>query len=154
MHIPNSQVFNQVLANYTKGSDYIWNELPVLVTFESDWEKAKAILGEIAQEQTSGIQISAEESFRKAAGRYMLQYGKLSSIVYTSVEDSGVLLTIRYLCEPRKRRQSTQDIWEAILRHFAPHEDIDFAYPTKRFYDNRLEGKRADLPGLLGKDRQ
>jgi hypothetical protein len=61
--------------------------------------------------------------------------------VYTSVKDSGVLLTIRHLCDPRKRRTVTEAIWEEILSEFARCPDIDFAYPTRRWYDNRAEGK-------------
>ena len=44
IHIPNGKVFKEVLANYSKGFQYIWNEIPVLVTFESNWKKAKEIL--------------------------------------------------------------------------------------------------------------
>ena len=55
--------------------------------------------------------------------------------VYTKVEDSGILLTIRYLCNPRKRRITSQLIWEDILDEFSKNKDIDFAYPTTRFYD-------------------
>jgi len=74
----------------------------------------------------------------------MLSIPEFSSIVYTSVQDSGVLLTIRYLCEPQRRRDSGQAIWEDILKEFAQRADIDFAYPTQRFYDYRLEGERGN----------
>ncbi|MEJ2348207.1 MAG: mechanosensitive ion channel family protein [Anaerolineales bacterium] len=148
LHIPNGMIFTHVLANYTKGSQYIWNEIPVLVTFESNWKKAKQLLQDIAREHSEELVESAEESFRNAAKRYMLHYGTLTSIVYTSVKASGVLLTIRYLCEPRKRRDSTQTVWEAILEVFGQHADIDFAYPTQRFYDYSREGDRQELSSL------
>ena len=48
LHIPNGMIFTSGVANYTHGPDYIWNEIPVLITFESDWEKAKGLLQEIA----------------------------------------------------------------------------------------------------------
>lgn len=140
LHVPNGMIFTNVLANYTKASRYIWNEIPVLVTFESDWQKAKKILDEIARQQTEQITQEAEESFKEASKQYLLQYGTLTSIVYTSVLDSGVLLTIRYLCEPRKRRTSSAGIWEAILEAFALIPEIDFAYPTQRFYNYPVEG--------------
>lgn len=150
LHIPNGMVFTQVLANYTKASDYIWNEIPVLVTFESDWQKAKQILGDIAGEHSEKMVASAEQSFRKAGNRYMLQYGTLTSTVYTSVRESGVLLTVRYLCEPRKRRDSTQTVWEAVLNAFAEHDDIEFAYPTRRLYSRTVEKYGLEASSISG----
>lgn len=144
LHVPNGMVFNNVLANYTKGSRYIWNEIPVLVTFESDWRAAKNILERIAHDHTEHIDQEAEASFKKASKQYLLRYGTLGSIVYTSVLDSGVMLTIRYLCEPRQRRTSSAKIWESILEEFALQPNIDFAYPTQRFYNYAVEGNPGD----------
>jgi hypothetical protein len=62
------------------------------------------------------------------------------------VADSGVLLTIRYLCSPRQRRGTAEAIWEEVLEAFAQEDGIDFAYPTYRYYDNRLEGKPGTRP--------
>jgi small-conductance mechanosensitive channel len=149
VHIPNGRVFTETLANYSRGFQHIWEEIPVLVTFESDWEKAKGILSEIARTQTEHLSQGAQDGIKKASQRFMIFYEKLTPIVYTSVVDSGVLLTLRFLCEPRRRRSSTEAVWEAILRAFADCPDIDFAYPTTRFYDNRGEGKpqaRAESP--------
>jgi len=79
----------------------------------------------------------------------MIFYTHLTPTVYTSVADSGVLLTIRYMCEPTRRRTSAQEIWEDILTKFAAHDDIDFAYPTTRFYRNPVEGKPGARAALL-----
>ena len=57
------------------------------------------------------------------------------------VDECGILLTIRYLCEPRKRRTTEEVLWENILREFKKCDDIDFAYPTMRRYINSEEGK-------------
>jgi small-conductance mechanosensitive channel len=78
----------------------------------------------------------------------MIFYNTLSPNIYTSVKDSGVLLTIRYICEPRKRRATEHVIWEDILKAFAKHEDIDFAYPTQRFYFNQEMSKSSTLKDL------
>ena len=60
--------------------------------------------------------------------------------------ENGVRLTIRYLCEPRKRRSSASAIWEELLNELKQHDDIDFAYPTQRFYNNPAEGKPSTRP--------
>ncbi len=144
IHVPNGKVFTEATANYNKGFQHIWNEIPVLVTFESDWEKAKAILTEIAHRCAENLSTTAQQHLRESAQKYMIFYSKLTPVVYTSVLDSGILLTIRYLTAPRNRRDSNQEIWEAILREFAHCDDIDFAYPTQRFFHSPTEGK----PGM------
>jgi small-conductance mechanosensitive channel len=134
IHVPNGKVFQDTVANYSQGLQYLWNEIPVLVTFESDWEQAKHLLQKIANRHADHLSASSVEArLREAAQKYMIVYTKLTPIIYTSVQESGILLTIRYLCEPRQRRTTEQAIWEDILRTFAQHDQISFAYPTQRF---------------------
>ena len=149
LHVPNGIVFTEVLANYTKGFQYIWDEIPVLVTFESNWKKAKQLLSEIVELHGRKAAEAAPNKVERAGEKFLISYSKLTPIVYTSVVDSGVLLTMRYLCDPRERRATAQEIWEAILEAFGACDDIDFAYPTQRFYHNVSEGKleaRAEPP--------
>ena len=141
VHIPNGIVFLEPQANYTAGFQYIWNEIPVLVTFESDWQKAKQILTNIVNNHGVLLSNEAEKQIKEAAKKFLIFYSKLTPIVYTSVKDSGVMLTMRYMCNPRERRVIEEKIWEDILKEFARHKDIDFAYPTQRFYNNLQEGK-------------
>lgn len=132
IHIPNGAVFTQQLANYTRGFEYIWNEIPVLITFESDWKRAKRILQSIVESYAASQDTSVEDKIREASKRYLIVYANLKPIVYTRIEESGVLLTLRYLCNPRKRRDSENTIHEAILAAFSGEAGIDFAYPTRR----------------------
>jgi hypothetical protein len=58
------------------------------------------------------------------------------------------------MCDPRKRRSSEQAMWEDILRAFAEQANIDFAYPTQRFYHRWVEarqvsGGRRDGSGMV-----
>ena len=139
IHIPNGRVFTENLANYGAGFRYIFNELPVLVTFESNWKKAKKILEKIAEKHTSHIVKVARTKYEESAKLFMMPKTDFNSKVYTRVEDSGINLTIRFLCNPRKRRISAQGIWEDVLNQFSEEKDIDFAYPTIRYYDNQKE---------------
>ncbi len=148
IHIPNGKVFTETQANYTQGFSHLWNEIKVLVTFESDWEKAKTILDDIINKHTSQYTAAAKAQLIEASKKFMIFYNTLSPNIYTSVKDSGVLLTIRYICEPRKRRATEHVIWEDILRSFAKHEDIQFAYPTQRFYLENDESKSAPIKDL------
>ena len=118
VHIPNSQVIKEKTANYHSGFRYIWNEIPVLVTFESDWRKTRKILEDIAKEKIEHCSSSAEREIHRAASQYMVYFNKLTPAVYLSAKDSGVLFTIRYIVDPRQRRGTEQILWEAILEEF------------------------------------
>lgn len=141
LHVPNSLILTDVVANYTRGFEFIWNEIPVMITFESNWEKAKGILSSIAEKHAIPLTQEAEKRIKEASKQFMIFYKTLTPAVYTAVGDSGILLTVRFLVDPRRRRTSTQSIWEDILRAFHACDDIDFAYPTQRFYNNVTEGK-------------
>ncbi len=149
IHVPNGKVLTEVVANYSRGFQYIWNEVPVMVTFESNWRKAKQILHRIAETESEATSEKAHRGVEEASQKFLISYSKLTPTVYTSVGANGVVLTIRYLCMPRGRRGSTQAVWEQILDAFTECDDIDFAYPTQRLYYNASEGKPgARAPGI------
>ena len=62
----------------------------------------------------------------------MIYYNNFTPIVYTTVEPSGVNLTMRFLCDPRTRREIENNIWEEVLEYIASHDQVDLAYPTSR----------------------
>ncbi len=144
IHIPNGTIFTQAQSNYSSGFKFIWNEIGVLVTFESNWGKAKDLMEEIVSEHAKELSADAEKRIIEASKKYMIFYQYLTPIVYTSVKDSGIMLTMRYICDPRKRRITENDIWEDLLKAFSTFEDIEFAYPTHRFFTRKDE--KGDSP--------
>jgi small-conductance mechanosensitive channel len=141
--LPNGSVFQHTLINYTHGFEPIWDELAVVLSFESDWRRAKRLLEGINTELTSSYGQEAEQQLRDTAGEHFIQYGALNPAVYTSVKENGVCLTLRYLVPPRERRGMNEKLWEAILDAFEKEPNIQFAYPTTRFMEHPLEAKAA-----------
>ncbi len=132
IYIPNSRVFTSSYINYNRGFSYIWNEIPVLITFESNWKKTREILEEILEHPDFQLSKSAERKIRANSKRYLIHYTHLTPKVYLSKRDSGVLLTMRYLSSPRKRRGTEDLIWSEILTKFDQNPDINLAYNTAR----------------------
>lgn len=145
IHIPNGTVFTQSQANFSSGFKFIWNEIPVLVTFESNWRKARDILQQIVDLHAEDLSADAEKKIIEASKKYMIFYQYLTPIVYTSVKESGILLTLRYICDARKRRVTEHEIWEDVLKAFAAQKEIEFAYPTQRFYTRQSEKDDSPL---------
>lgn len=141
IHIPNGKVFTEPLANYSQGIEFIWHEVSVQITYESNWEKAKDILKQLVEKHFMHHTYEAERQTAEASKEYLPIALTLNPNVYISVEQYCIRLTMRYLCHPRKRRSTEQVLWEEVLREFSKNADISFAYPTTRFYNQPTEGK-------------
>lgn len=132
VHIPNAKVFQSPLANYSQGSDFLWHEVEIVVTFESDWRKAKDILQDIADRLANHLAPLADSQMRQASSRFFLAVGTLTPKVYTRLRREGVGLTVRYLTPVRRRRTGEEELVETMLEAFDGEPDIQLAYPTQR----------------------
>ncbi|REL38880.1 mechanosensitive ion channel family protein [Rhodohalobacter sp. SW132] len=146
IHIPNHLVLRDPIANYTSDFEFIWNEIEVIFTFETNWRKAKSIIEKITNDHLKDYVNDAEQQIRRATKSYLIHYRNLTPIVYTDVVDDGIKMTIRHLSNPRSRRGINQMIWEDVLDAVANENDIDFAYKTVRIYQNQIEGKEKLKP--------
>jgi len=145
IHVPNARVFQYPQANYTQGFQYIWNEISVMVTFESNYKKTAKIVKNILNKVAGPLGEGATLEFEEARKRFLILTGTVAPKVYTNIADSGVNLTMRYLVPARKRRDSEHQIWEMILDRFEKHPDIQLAYPTTRIY---FEKERLDAQSV------
>ena len=133
IHVPNGKVFSEQVSNYTEGFPYIWDEIAVLVTFESDWRAAERLVAEALSEHAPDATDPAiANSIRQAGHQYLIRYRYLSPTTYVSVEDSGVEIHGRYLVGVRSRRSVKDALWRALLDGIAADASIDLAYPTQR----------------------
>lgn len=132
VHVPNSALFKGPVFNFTKGFEFLWSEIKIIVTFESNWRKAEEIMIRHARAESEEISKEVASRIRKMAEEYMIFYEKLSPIVYTKIMDNGVELSLRFLTEVKKRRYSEDKLNRVILDDFGKEPDIAFAYPTYR----------------------
>ncbi|MCK5015193.1 MAG: mechanosensitive ion channel [Candidatus Omnitrophica bacterium] len=132
VNFPNSFVFKHANYNYSRGFEFIWHEMPILLTFESDWKRGKEIMMSHAKNLAEGLEDQVSRKIDAMRNRYMIYYGKLTPIVYVNIKDSGVELTLRYLIEAKKRRSAQDQLCQAILNDFMKEPNVDFAYPTYR----------------------
>ncbi|MCB1245805.1 MAG: mechanosensitive ion channel [Acidimicrobiia bacterium] len=133
VHVPNGSLFKHPTANFTEGFFHIWHEIPILVTFESDWRRAEALI----RDAIGPLTISEEELRRhqriaSSTRDYLISFKELGPAVYVSTRESGVLLTARLLVEARGRRGVEDAFWRSLLDAFADEPTVELAYPTGR----------------------
>lgn len=132
VNIPNSFVFKNPNFNYNRGFEFIWNEIPIILTFESDWHRGKEIMLAHGQRIAEGLEDTVKRKIDRMTSQYMIYYEKFTPIVYTDIKDNGVRLTLRYLTEAKRRRSTTDELCQAILNDFEKEPTVNLAYPTFR----------------------
>jgi len=132
VNVPNSAVFKKEYFNYSRGFEFIWNEIKVLVTFESDWKRAEEIMLAHANVQAEGMADVVKRKIDRMTMRYLIFFDKLTPIVYVNIKDSGVELTLRYLTNALQRRTTQDALCRQILDDFDKEQKVNFAYPTFR----------------------
>jgi small-conductance mechanosensitive channel len=153
VHIPNGKVFTDPQANYSMGFSYIWNEQTIYITLTSDFKKAKAILLDILNSHLKDELKLAEKAFRKAKHDHLIVYKQFTPMIYTDITQRGIQLSMRYLCNPKKRRMLNHAITESILERLGPEDNIRIAYPTStvmlhqdQVHPSTNPGKRPQNP--------
>ena len=148
LHIPNSVVFTQNIANYQQGFPYLWHEIEVPITYQSDWRKARDILKDLAFEKTVEIRKEQSEVIERLSqsSDYLIRFKHLTPIVYLKKSDYALVLTVRFCVCPRERRSCESEFWEGILDAFAQAEGVELAYPTQVISLSSADGSDRNLP--------
>lgn len=142
VHVPNGLLFNTPMANYTEGFPFVWHEVVVLVTFESDWKLAeKIVLEAIETHAPDPKEAGALADLERASMQYYIQFRHLTPTTYVRADDSGVRVTGRMLVRARTRRGVESAVWRDILDRFAAEPTVELAYPTVRYYQHGEGGE-------------
>ena len=118
--LPNSYVFTKDIKNLTKGFKYVWNELSIKVKLDSDLVSNKKELYRIVNSLDSvKTIINKMRDEKNILGTYnKVYFNKYDPIIYTEIKDNYVLLTIRYLIDPKKGRIVESVIWNKIYESY------------------------------------
>lgn len=111
--IPNATLFQQIIYNFNFETNRLLDEVPVLITYESDYDQAERILLESAKEIAKDtIRESGQEPYVRA-----------------ELADSGIRLRLRYQTLAMERQRISSEIVYQIIKKFNQTDKVEFAYP-------------------------
>ncbi|RKU27385.1 hypothetical protein C6497_11600 [Candidatus Poribacteria bacterium] len=110
--IPNAILFGQTITNFTLEEEYILVEVPVRITFESNWQDAERILVNAAKVVTADVISDVNED----------------PFIRAELFDAGIMMRLRYKCRPVDRASSLSDIVKIIFHEFSKNENVEFCY--------------------------
>lgn len=126
--IPNSLVFTQPLTNYSRSVNHVWNRIDIVLTPESRWEEAEQLALGIAKQHHTELSTGARQRLRE--NNESIVFSESSPSVATMVRDGKMIVTVRYLCRPRRRHATEQAFWRDLLKELDGREDVALALST------------------------
>lgn len=146
--VPNSLVLQTSIFNYTRDFEYIWDEVTVSMSYESDLLFTKATVLKATHQILGDTMVEPIRRYKEILKKSKLDY-RISEEpeVFITFEDSWVNLNLRYLVPARERRGTKNDILENIFTEFAKAENaarIKPVYPRSQIQQIDKSGMPKD----------
>lgn len=143
LQFPNAQVFGAGVFSYTRDFPYIWDEVALDITYESNLDAATKIMLDAAGKYTRDFMTGAQEKLRRMQEYFLVPDFELKPQVYVNVTTNWVGLTMRYLVDPKKRRSASSFLYRAIFDELRRRDDIEIGTDTSQVtYKSADESKR------------
>lgn len=128
--VPNSMIFGTPIINYTLHLAYIWDEIMLPITYQSNMQAATQILLQAGEEYTRQFLQGAERDLARMQREFLVPTLELKPAVYLKVTSNWLQLTMRYVVDPRKRRVSSNFIFQMVFQELSQRNDIHIASET------------------------
>lgn len=120
--MPNGVVLSKSIINYTKDHSFIWDEITLPLTYESDWREAAKAFENIARKETERYVADAEKQMAAIMQKYYFSARAVEPAVFVTVTDNWIALSIRYITDARHRREIKSELHQLIKAHIEASE--------------------------------
>jgi len=128
--VANRQVWVNSVYNFTQHWGYLWDEITLPITYESDWQRATELMLEHGQTYTAELQADAEAKLSMMLDRYPLKDTKVEPTLYLAMTDNWIELTLRFVVDAQERRKVKGQLHQDLLQHFQAEDNISVASMT------------------------
>ncbi len=128
--MPNGFILTGTIQNYTRDFDFIWDEMTIPITYDSDWKEATQKILEIIKRETKDAINNAQKTMEKIEGKYYFTKRSLEPSIFLSLTDNWITFGIRYVTDVRSRRELHNRLGRLILEEIAQSEKIKIASTT------------------------
>lgn len=114
--VPNGTILGNAVNNYTKDHSFIWDEISLPITYDSDWRSLVDKFTRIAKQETAVIEAEAERQMAAIMEKYYFSKRAVEPIVYMTLTDNWIELSVRYITDVRQRRGVRSKLNELFLK--------------------------------------
>jgi small-conductance mechanosensitive channel len=112
--ISNAFVFKGPIKNYSMDFPFVWDELNILVTFDSDIEMAKKLVMEVSTELLSDYTKASKTQWDEMVAHYYIENATIDPTIAVRLTDNWVELNLRYITDYKLRRLTQHQLFNEI----------------------------------------
>jgi small-conductance mechanosensitive channel len=116
--VTNAKVFDDAVYNYSRDFPYIWDEMSLPVSYNSNWTAARQILLDAAKKHAANITQLSEASLTILDKRFALNRAELEPSVFIRLTDNWIELSLRFLVQTHGVREVKSRMSADILAGF------------------------------------
>ena len=118
--VSNAFIFKEPLFNYSRHLHYIWDEIKLPISYESDWQQAVTIMTAAVAQQPLYQELlpRAQEERRRARRQFAIKITPLEPRVFVRLTDNWIELGLIYPVDTDSRRVFRSEISQRILAEF------------------------------------
>ena len=116
VRVANSAVFKEPVFNYSADFPFLWDEITLPVRYGSDWQHARQMLENVANEICGEFAALSHEAWEIAVKKYLLEPAAVEPVVTLIANDNWLEFTTRYIVDYRKRRVVKDRLFTRILQ--------------------------------------
>jgi small-conductance mechanosensitive channel len=115
VRVPNSYVLKGPVYNYSQGFRFVWDEIKVVLSANSDQYEARRVLIGVAKETVASYLAEAERSWKEVADNYRLEDPRLEPTVTLVVSGGSLEFTVSYIVDYRDRTAMKDQLFTRIV---------------------------------------
>ncbi len=115
VRIANAYIFKEPVYNYSGDFPFLWDELILPISFESDRATTRALIESVVSEHRDEYTEKVTPQWEKLVKKYLVFNADPGPTVTMSFDENFVTYTIRYVVDYGKRRATKDRLYEALL---------------------------------------
>ena len=121
--ISNAFVFKGPIKNYSMDFPFVWDELNILITYDSDVALAKKIVMEKATDFLSEYTKNSIARWEEMVEHYYIENATIAPTLAISPTDNWIAINLRYITDYKLRRITKHELFEQIVQALMATDD-------------------------------
>jgi small-conductance mechanosensitive channel len=123
VHIPNSAALKGAIFNYSQGFRFVWDELRISLTTDSNQILARETLLRIAKELVEDYMADARNSWREITKNFRIENVSLEPTVTLIVKGGSLEFTLSYIVDYTARTALQDQLFSRIVEEVKKNND-------------------------------